>query len=178
MKIRVTTIAVVALLAISAPAAFARIAPDPVGLQQLTIKHAPALHVAKHKVVKKKTKTSTNKKNKGGSAGKIIVVAPLQSPSSSIPDVSTSDCTLYMTNCTTEQLCDIWGMNCTDVYNAAPLPDAQPAPDTSAPAEPAATGSSSGSEQSDASGSGQTGGVAASLASSSAATTDLGYDDC
>ena len=175
MKIRVTTIAVVALLAISAPAAFARIAPDPVGTQ-LTIKHAAALHVVKHKVAKQKAKASTSR---SGTGRRLIIVAPIQSPSSSIPGDSASYCSMYMTDCTPEQLCAIWGANCGDVQSQAPATDSQPAPDPVAPAAPAVTDTSSSTSQGDASRSGQSGDVSASLAASSATTTDDGYDeDC
>jgi len=157
MKFRITTIAVVALLAISAPAAFARIAPDPAGLH-LTLKHAASIHVAKHKVAKKA---------KTGSSGRVlIIVAPIQNPSASLPSDPTTNCEMYMTDCTPEQLCDWWGENCSDVQTPAVSVDSQPAPASSAPA-PTQTYSTNDASSPDTTATTQTGDASASTAAAS-----------
>jgi hypothetical protein len=74
-----------------------------------------ALHakVLKHKHVAPKVKTKTS--------SRVLIIVATLSPSAQI--TSGDDCVLSGNNCTNQQLCDLWGMNC-DLVAVNPTVDA------------------------------------------------------
>jgi hypothetical protein len=83
-----------------------------------------ALHakVLKHKHAAPKIKTNTTPRV-------LIIVAPF-TPTAQAPSVD--DCSLYGTDCTNQQLCELWGMNC-DLVAVTPTTDAATENQTATP---------------------------------------------
>jgi hypothetical protein len=104
-----------AALALAAPAANAKFDSS---------SPSKALHakVLKHKHAAPKIKTTTTPRV-------LIIVAPF-SPSAQAP--SADDCALYGNDCTNQQFCELWGMNC-DLVAVTPMTDAATENQTATP---------------------------------------------
>ena len=120
MKARTLIIMTGAILALTASAAQANLT------RTLPTNQTFALH---HKVVTHK-KVVAQKVTKKQSTGPryIYIPGPVGQPST-----PADDCPYSGNNCTDEQLCDIWGMNC-DLLVISPSPTTVAAPTESAPA--------------------------------------------
>ncbi len=113
MKARTLIIMTGAILALTASAAQANLDRMLPAKQTFGVHHKVATHkkVVAHKVAK------------NHSTGPIYIHIP--GPAGQ-PSASTDDCLASGNNCTDEQLCEIWGMNC-DVVNSTPANVAAPA---------------------------------------------------
>jgi hypothetical protein len=132
MKVGTLIIMTSAILALTASAASANLE------RVLPAKPTVAAH---HKVLTHK-KAVTHKVAKKQSTGPLYIYLP--GPSTP-PVPYVGDCLTSGNNCTDQELCDIWGMNC-DLITTTPAPVAAPAesaPDASSTSTDAATASSS-----------------------------------
>jgi hypothetical protein len=121
MKARTFLIMTGATLALAAPAAQANLE------RVLPGKHAVTAH---HKIVAKKVVAK-----KATTPNYTYYPAPTSAPSPA------DDCIPSGNNCTDQQLCEIWGMNC-DLFRASPASTASPAEPAAPVASPASVSSS------------------------------------
>ena len=89
-------------------------------------------HKQLSKTLKSGISTATKTKGKGGKpTGVVYIYVPAPPLSSVMPMPYVDDCLSSATDCTPQELCDIWGMNC-----PAPAPDTATDPQAGAPANP------------------------------------------
>jgi hypothetical protein len=167
MQLRTSIIAACATVAILAPAAAARIPdPSPNGdygtaygwtvhstlikskqkaaarqSVQLVTENSRGQHKSTAKKAKAKVKVAV-KRSAPKAKPVTHVVPPIieVAPGPLVPTSGDSDCLTFMTNCTAEQYCTLWGFNCAGYEDSEGQPaDSEPAASQPAASQPAAS---------------------------------------